>query len=160
MATLFDKLNLKNESCILILNAPEGFESALSELKAARELMQKPIEIRHDADGMASIPFALAFVTTAEARDAASRIYAEQTEGDVVLWLAYPKKTSRKFSCEFNRDSGWEVLGAAGFEPVRMVAIDDDWSALRFRRTAFIKSITRSASFAQSAEGKARTSGK
>ena len=38
-----------------------------------------------------------------------------------------------------NCDSGWPVLGAAGFEPVRMVAIDADWSALRFRRVEHIK---------------------
>jgi hypothetical protein len=30
-----------------------------------------------------------------------------------------------------------------GFEPVRQIAIDEDWSALRFRRTDFIKSMTR-----------------
>jgi hypothetical protein len=35
------------------------------------------------------------------------------------------------------------VLGAAGFEPVRMVAVDEDWSALRFRRVGFIKTLTR-----------------
>jgi hypothetical protein len=35
------------------------------------------------------------------------------------------------------------VLGDAGFEPVRQVAIDEDWSALRFRRVEYIKSMTR-----------------
>ena len=34
-------------------------------------------------------------------------------------------------------------MGEAGFEPVRMVAIDEDWSALRFRRAEFIKNMTR-----------------
>ena len=38
----------------------------------------------------------------------------------------------RKYRCGFNRDSGWAAPGAAGLEPVRMVAIDADWSALRF----------------------------
>ena len=35
------------------------------------------------------------------------------------------------------------VLGDAGFEPVRMVAIDEDFSAVRFRRVEFIKTLTR-----------------
>jgi len=30
-------------------------------------------------------------------------------------------------------------LKALGFETVRAVAIDEDWSALRFRRVEFIK---------------------
>jgi len=44
------------------------------------------------------------------------------------------------------------VLGKSGFEPVRMVAIDEDWSALRFRKPENIKKMTRS--FAMTAEGK------
>jgi hypothetical protein len=35
------------------------------------------------------------------------------------------------------------VFGREGLEPVRMVAIDEDWSAIRFRRAAFIKNMTR-----------------
>jgi hypothetical protein len=36
------------------------------------------------------------------------------------------------------------VLNApASFEPVGMVAIDEDWSALRFRRVEFIKTMNR-----------------
>ena len=34
-------------------------------------------------------------------------------------------------------------MGDAGFEPVRMVAIDEDWSAVRFRRVEFIKTMNR-----------------
>jgi hypothetical protein len=56
-----------------------------------------------------------------------------------VIWFAYPKGSSKRYSCEFNRDSGWNVIRAAGFESVRMVAIDEDWSALRFRRLEYVK---------------------
>jgi len=48
-----------------------------------------------------------------------------------------------RYQCEFNRDTGWATLGAAGYEPVRQVAIDEDWSALRFRKTEFIKAMSR-----------------
>jgi hypothetical protein len=61
--------------------------------------------------------------------------------GDAILWMAYPKGTSKRYECEFNRDNGWDVLGRAGFEGVRQVAIDEDWSALRFRRVEFSKSL-------------------
>ena len=72
--------------------------------------------------------------------------------------MAYPKSTSKKYKCEFNRDSGWPVLGAAGFEPVRMVAIDEDWSALRFRRVEHIKKMARNPEGAISTVGKRKAS--
>jgi hypothetical protein len=47
------------------------------------------------------------------------------------------------------------VLGHEGFEPVRMVAIDDDWSAKRFRRVSFIKNMTRPKNYRLTERGKA-----
>jgi hypothetical protein len=75
-------------------------------------------------------------------------------EGDAILWFCYPKGTSKKYTCDFNRDTGWASLGQLGWEPVRQVAIDDDWSALRFRNPDFIKTMTRS--FAMTEKGKAK----
>jgi hypothetical protein len=75
----------------------------------------------------------------------------------VIIWIAYPKQSSKKYKCEFNRDTGWEVIGKLGFEPVKQVAIDEDWSALRFRRVEFIATLTRRNSMALSEQGKART---
>jgi hypothetical protein len=66
-------------------------------------------------------------------------------EGDPIVWFAYPKVTSKKYESEVNRNTGWRVLEQSGFETVRLVAIDEDWSALRFRRTAFIKPAARNA---------------
>jgi hypothetical protein len=63
--------------------------------------------------------------------------------GDAIVWFAYPKGTSKRYTCDFNRDTGWDVLGRLGFEPVRQVALDEDWSALRFRRAEFIQSLRR-----------------
>ena len=60
---------------------------------------------------------------------------------------------------EFDRDTGFSALGTAGFEGVRAVAIDEDWSALRFRRTSFIARLTRDPSRALSDEGRKRTGG-
>jgi hypothetical protein len=62
---------------------------------------------------------------------------------DQQLWIAYPKKTSKKYKASINRDSGWGELGTLDFEGVRQIAIDEDWSALRFRRINYIKNMTR-----------------
>jgi hypothetical protein len=69
--------------------------------------------------------------------------------------MCYPKGTSKKFKCNFNRDSGWQVMGQHGLEGVRQVAIDEDWSALRFRKVEFIRVMTRKGG-ALSEAGKAK----
>lgn len=50
----------------------------------------------------------------------------------------------------------WDPLGQAGFGPVRQIAIDADWTALRFRRVDPIKSLTRRTLRPLSRRGQAR----
>jgi hypothetical protein len=87
--------------------------------------------------------FVLVFVEKKSELDKVSAAVIEKVAGDAILWFAYPKATSKRFACEFNRDTGWDVLRASGFDTVRQVAIDEDWSALRFRRTEFINHRSR-----------------
>ena len=82
-----------------------------------------------------------------------------RARGDATVRFCYPKGSSRRFTSEFNRDTGWQVLAAYGFEPVRQVSFDADWSALRFRDVAYIKNLTRRASFAITEQAKALTTG-
>jgi len=130
MAGIFDKLNLKDQREILVLDAPASFEKELKGLKGVR------IERRAATTGQ--VAFAIAFVTEKSELDRVSKALAAKAKGDAVLWFAYPKGTSKALTCDFNRDSGWDVIRAAGFDTVRQVAIDADWSALRFRRLEFI----------------------
>lgn len=46
-----------------------------------------------------------------------------------ILWVAYPKANR----IAVNRDSLWPILTEYGMRPNGQVAIDDVWSALRFR---------------------------
>lgn len=149
MSPLFKKLNLGTSDRVLVLNSPESFEDALSQLEGVAVLRKATSKIK--------TPFAIGFAITQEACDRVSSTIAKATEGDSIVWIAYPKGSSKKYKCDFNRDTGWMVLGDAGFEPVRQVSIDEDWSALRFRRTEYIKSLTRSDKMAISSEGKRRT---
>jgi hypothetical protein len=55
-----------------------------------------------------------------------------------LLWIAYPKKSSG-IKTDISRDQGWEPLMEAGFGPVRQIAIDETWSALRWRPERDIK---------------------
>ena len=148
----FDKLNLKEQKQILVLNSPESFEPELKSLRG--------IAIQRDLKNAGEVEFALAFVTKQQQVDTLGKAIAKKAQGDAVVWFAYPKVSSKKYKSEINRDAGWQVLGDAGFEPVRMVAIDEDWSAVRFRRADFIKSLTRGKEHRMSAQGKARAARK
>lgn len=148
MSPLFNKLNLKDQTEIVVLNAPPSFEPVLATLEG--------VNVLRDVKQAKKIAFSLAFVTQQKEIDALAPRITAKAEGDAVVWFVYPKQTSKKYKCDFNRDTGWAVLGAAGYEAVRMVAIDEDWSALRFRNVAFIKTMTRDATRAQTVEGKKR----
>ena len=152
MSMLFTKLNLKDHVTIAVLNAPKSFDAELSQLTGRTVVRTLPKGARCD--------FAIAFAVTAAELDKVSTALVRGTEGDAVVWIAYPKQSSKTYRCEFNRDSGWTVLGAGGFEPVRMVAIDADWSALRFRRAEYIKTLARNPEMLLSDAGKARVKGR
>ena len=134
MTKLFDKLNLKDHREILVVNAPLSFESELAALAG--------VTVLHDPGSVKVVRFALAFATAQAEIDRLAKLLSAKAEGDALLWFAYPKGTSKMYKCDFNRDTGWSVLKSAGFDTVRAVAIDDDWSALRFRRVEFIKSAS------------------
>lgn len=148
MTALFKKLNFKSQPAIHILNAPASFAGELNEMAAITL-------VRQGLEKTKAVAFALAFATKQIEVDQFADQIASASDGDAVVWIAYPKGTSKKYKCEFNRDNGWAQMGTHGFEPVRMVAIDEDWSALRFRRVENIKTMTRS--FALTEAGKAKT---
>jgi hypothetical protein len=127
---LFEKLNLGANGQIEVFNAPESFEPELARLKG--------VKVLKDPKKPTALTFGIAFATTQAELDRLSAILAAASNGDAVLWFAYPKGTSKRYVCEFNRDTGWQVIRDAGFESVRQVAIDGDWSALRFRRVEYV----------------------
>ena len=148
MPSTFAKLNLKDQADIVIVNAPASFEPEIATLRG--------VTVRRALADAKQVDFSLTFATTQKEVDALAKAIARKAAGDAIVWIAYPKKTSKKYTCEFNRDSGWPTMGEAGFEPVRMVAIDEDWSALRFRRAEFIKNMTRPEEWRSSAHAKAQ----
>jgi hypothetical protein len=132
MDGIFEKLNLADQQEILVLHAPESFQPELARLPV--------LTIHHHIESVPKIGFFLAFVTRKSEVDALAKAVAARTPGDATVWFAYPKGTSKKYICDFNRDTGWNALQAAGFDTVRAIAIDEDWTALRFRRVEYIKS--------------------
>lgn len=149
MTPLFKKLNFKTQKEVLIINAPAAFQPEIIPMKGETTFFTDIIKV-------GNIDFVMVFVTQLQEIEQAIQALHPKLKGDAVLWFCYPKGTSKKYKCEFNRDNGFAVLGNFGLEPVRMVAIDADWSALRFRKVKYIKVLNRNSSFAISLEGKER----
>ncbi|MFC4424592.1 hypothetical protein [Deinococcus navajonensis] len=147
MHPTFKKLNAAGHPDLYVLNAPESFGTVLETPPEGATL--------HTALSDTGQPtFVLRFLTTQADLDTFALTCARQTQGDPVVWVAYPKGTSRRYRCEFNRDQGWAIFGQQGFEPVRQVAIDEDWSALRLRRVAYIKTLKRASALSEAGQAR------
>lgn len=72
-----------------------------------------------------------------ELRAHLSAALAVASSDDVVFWIAYPKKR-KGVATDIHRDDGWRAVYDAGFGPVAQVAIDEVWSALRYRSERLI----------------------
>ena len=55
-----------------------------------------------------------------------------QVPSGTVLWVCYPKPG--KLETDLGRDKLWMWMKGRGFEPVKVVSVDDTWSAFSFRK--------------------------
>lgn len=132
MNDILRRLGIKDQTPILVINAPEGYNEILREADK---------EVHREVDG--KYKFVQIFVKSMDeaARLAESAVNA--LEGDGYLWLCYPKGTSKKYKSDINRTKAWGLFGTFDFEPVSQISIDEDWSALRYRNVDYIKSMKR-----------------
>jgi hypothetical protein len=89
MNAIFKKLNYKDQDTIYVLNAPESFGpemAAMMSLAEVKTTLGRPKEIK----------FALSFVTKEKEVDHLADRLAPLCAGDVVIWFAYPKGSSKE----------------------------------------------------------------
>jgi len=123
MRPLLEKLNYKGQKRIAILNAEKNF--ILAPMKEIKDIqIDTKIDPRYPYD------FMILFVRKAAEVKEIVPVALHNLAVDGVLWFCYPKKTSKKYLSEIDRDHGWEALNDLGFFGIRMVAIDEDWSAM------------------------------
>ena len=135
MKTLLEKLNYKGNDRIAVLNSEESFTAALL-MEFSNLVIDREIDPRFPYD------FILIFVRNQAEVETFTPVALHNLLCDGILWFCYPKKSSKYFSADIDRDHGWKRLNDAGFHGIRMVSIDNDWSALRFRNIKFIKSTS------------------
>jgi hypothetical protein len=111
------KFQLKTGQTIELLGAPDSVIGLLSEL---------------ETDEVGDVgPALLAFVANEAALAKVDAIITKSAASDRLTWVAYPK--AGQLGTDLNRDTLAASLIEHGVEPVRQVALDDVWSALRFR---------------------------
>jgi hypothetical protein len=115
------KLLIRPGSRVAIVNPPAGY---------AERLLPLP-------DGAALVDLAPGLdVVQVFARDRAeldrSRDAVRSVRPGGLLWVCYPKG-GRRAGTDLNRDLLWAAMGELGLAGVTLVAVDDVWSAMRFR---------------------------
>lgn len=116
--SLAEKLQIKAGRSVSVLHAPPGLDIGLPE--GSRK-----------TSSAAGSNVVIVFVSNrAELAERAEPL-VKAAHRDALAWIAYPK--AGQLDTDLNRDSLWELLQERGIRPVRQVAIDDVWSALRFR---------------------------
>lgn len=119
------KLQLRHAQPIEVLDAPDASFELLRELPG-----------RGAGDhGRAVLAFC---VTEEDVVRHAAELVAAAHDADGLAWVAYPKRSSG-VDTELSRDCGWPVLASEGLRPIREVALDETWSALRFRRREHVR---------------------
>ena len=124
------KLQLKPGQKLWLVNVPQAYSRALT---AGGDI--EAVKRGQPYDG------AIVFCETPdEVVSAVPRVLAGLPP-DGLLWFAYRKGEAAKKS-GLSRDVGWASLADAGYRPVRSIAFDDDWTGLRFRPVALVKSAS------------------
>ena len=121
MSPLARKLLIRPGSRIALVNAPAGYAERLQPLPDDAEL----VEVQPGLDVLQL------FVHDRAALDHAAPALGSVRAGGL-LWVCYPKG-GRKAGTDLNRDILWAELEKVGLAGVTLVALDDVWSAMRFR---------------------------
>lgn len=117
------KLGMNPGMRALIIAPPRGYLKLLAPLSDS-------LTVSSRAAGDYS--FAQVFMTRLSEISRFARRLSKHAAQNALVWISYPKNTS-KVKGTLSRDVIREAMSAAGWRAVSIVAIDQVWSALRFR---------------------------
>ena len=118
--TIAQKLFIRDNYVVLLMNAPKGYKSALGALPKGARLVTKakePVDLIQ--------VFARHKVEMSDLLEKAKPLLKE--EG--LLWATYPK--AGQLDTDLKREVVWECGHQIGMDCVSQIAVDDVWSALR-----------------------------
>jgi hypothetical protein len=112
------KLQLKPGQSVCVIGRPQDVTLDLGE---EPELAQDPTE----SDAV------IVYCTTSADLEQLSEPLLAAARRDALTWVAYPK--AGQLGTDLNRDILAALIEPEGVRPVRQIAFDDVWSALRLR---------------------------
>jgi hypothetical protein len=126
------KLRLAPDHKVAILNAPPDYMALLR---------PGPANLRTELEPAGAYDVVQLFVNDIDElrRLGPSAIRAVKAEG--LLWITYPKGGVTRGVTDLPATPWWikrdllgEITAVTGYKPVAFVSVDDNWTALRFRR--------------------------
>lgn len=119
---LVKKLGIKEGSRVAFVNAPKQFAQELGRLPAGVRIISRPSR---------QLDFAILFVGSAKALKRDFTSLAAKLASSGMLWVAWPKKSSGVVT-DLSFESVQRIGLEAGLVDVKICAIDNVWSGLKF----------------------------
>jgi hypothetical protein len=117
MVGVATKLQIRAGQRVVLEGLPNGLDLELDQA-----------QVQDDAGSADAV---ILFVTTAAELGQRAGNVMQAAKRDALAWVAYPK--AGQLGTDLNRDSLARLMIERGVQPVRQVAINEVWSALRFR---------------------------
>lgn len=121
--TMTQKLAIKAGNQIFIVNAPRGYKANLAELPKGARIVTQPKEM---------VDVIQVFVANRGELEMQLAALKALLAPNGSLWVTYYKGTS-KHKTDINRDSIHAYAKRLGLLGVALIAIDDDWAAMRLK---------------------------
>ena len=137
--TVVEKLQIKDEKNLLIQGLPSTIEKQFAKLSFSKNVTPL-LKVR-------KIDLALVFAISHNQLTDILRDIIPALHADSKLWIAYPKVSSKIVS-DLSRDCDWQCTKMHNLDCVRMIALDNVWCAMRFKKADTIKRSTVSSSIA------------
>jgi hypothetical protein len=119
--TVADKLYVKNAATVAVVNADERHAAIVAQLPAGKVVGDGPADL------------VLLFLHSSGELEALLPVAKARLAPGGALWVAYVKGTSKLHAAGLHRDTIRAHAETLGLDAVAMIAVDDDWSALRLK---------------------------
>ncbi len=119
---LVKKLGIKEGNSLVLVSAPTGFTELL-------EGLPRSVQVSDSISG--NIDVAILFATKKADLERKFERLAMAVTGNGMIWVAWPKKASG-VTGELSEESVQKIGLSNGLVDVKICAIDDTWSGLKF----------------------------
>ena len=121
--TVAQKLMIKEGQRLLLVNAPPGYETAIGTLPTGASVLRAP---------QGPVDAIQVFVASRKELEEQLGVLKGLLSSKGILWVTYYKGTA-KHKTDINRDTIFAYAKTCGLQGVAIIAVDDDWSAMRLK---------------------------